>query len=168
MSHFNEEWEQRVARHWASLGEVEPEVFRSGMSALVGELPAGEARGLFERACAHDSTGQAAQAVPLYRAAIAAGLCGLNRRRASIQMASSLRNLGQPEEAVAVLSAEDERGEDELSTAVRAFQALALSDLGQDRAALSLALSALSKHLPRYNASLLRYALKLGENGGEE
>ena len=168
MSHVDEEWERRVARHWALLGEVEPDVFRAGISALASELAPGDARGLFERACAHDSTGQPDRAVPLYRAALAEGLSGLHRRRASIQMASSLRNLGQPEEALALLSAEGERGEDELGTAVRAFQALALSDLGQDRDALSLALAALSKHLPRYNASLHRYALELVEKGGKE
>ena len=42
-----------------------------------------------------------------------------------------------------------------------AFRALALSDLGREREALGLALLALSRHLPRYNTSLGRYAREL-------
>lgn len=158
------EWEERVARHWSLLNDLEPEAFRRRMATLVDELPEGDPRGLFERGCAHDSTGQPDQAIPLYRAALDAGLSGLDRRRANIQMASSLRILGRPAEAAKRLSAEAQWGEDELSTAVEAFHALVLSDLGHDREALSLALTALSKHLPRYNASLGRYALALVEN----
>ncbi|MGZ3527241.1 MAG: tetratricopeptide repeat protein [Vulcanimicrobiaceae bacterium] len=56
---------------------------------------------LFERAGARDSTGHPDLAAPLYKAALDAGLVGERRRRAIIQMASSLRNLGNPQEAVA-------------------------------------------------------------------
>ncbi|WP_197287434.1 tetratricopeptide repeat protein [Streptomyces apocyni] len=48
----------------------------------------------FELGCAHHSTGLPQQAVVRYRAALATGLTGVRRRRAVIQLASSLRNLG--------------------------------------------------------------------------
>jgi hypothetical protein len=90
-----------------------------------------------------------------------AGLTGVRRRRAVIQMASSLRNLSQPAEAVAMLAAELEAGSDELDGAVRAFLALALADVGREREALAISLTALSHYLPRYNRSLARYAQQL-------
>ena len=66
------------------------------------------------------------------------------------------------------MEAESLQPEDELSGAVSAFHALALSNLGREREGLSHALSALSKHLPRYNASLARYAAELLLSEGEE
>jgi hypothetical protein len=47
---------------------------------------------------------------------------------------------------------------DELDGAVRAFLALALADLGREREALAISLTALAGYLPRYNRSLARYA----------
>ena len=88
-------------------------------------------------------------------------LSGVRRRRATIQLASSLRNIGKPEEAAALLAGEALQPDDELSSAVSAFRALALGDLAREREALGHALLALSKHLPRYNASLARYAGEL-------
>ena len=161
MSSPAESWEARLAAVWASLRDLEPARFRESIRELVSELPHGEAVGLFELACAQDSTGQSDVAVPLYRAALAKGLEGIRRRRAVIQLASSLRSLGQAEEALSLLEAESFQGDDTLSSAVSAFRALALSDLGRDREALGHALSALSTHLPRYNASLARYAAEL-------
>ena len=73
---------------------------------LVAELAPGSAIGFFERAGARDSTGHPDLAVPLYMAALNGGLVGERRRRAIIQLASSLRNLGNPQEAVALLTAE--------------------------------------------------------------
>ena len=138
------------------------------MQKLVEELPEGDAIGLFELACSQDSTGHSDLAVPLYLSALAKGLYGLRRRRATIQLASSLRNVGKAEEAVTLLEGESLQPEDELSSAVSAFRALALSDLGREREGLGHVLSALSKHLPRYNASLGRYAAELLHGKGEE
>lgn len=75
-----------------------------------------------------------------------------------IQLASSLRNLGQVAESIALLRAEREAGSDELDDAVTAFLALALADAGGEREAVSLALSALAVHLPRYQRSVTDYA----------
>jgi hypothetical protein len=78
-----------------------------------------------------------------------------------IQLASSLRNLGHAEESVALLTAELDAGSDDLDDAVRAFLALALTSVGRDREAVSVALTALAAHLPRYNRSLAAYAREL-------
>ena len=72
-----------------------------------------------------------------------------------------MRNLGEAEESVALLTAELDAGSDELDDAVRAFLALALTDVGRDREAVSHALTALAPHLPRYNRSLAAYAREL-------
>jgi hypothetical protein len=112
----------------------------------------------FDRACELDSTGHPDLAVPLYREALEHGLEGENRRRAVIQMASSLRNLGEVDESVALLTAELDQPSDHLDDAVRAFLALALADVGREREGLGHALTALAPHLPRYQRSLARYA----------
>jgi hypothetical protein len=102
-------------------------------------------------------------AVPLYRQALEHGLEGGRRRRAIIQMASSLRNIGRPEESVALLTAEIDAGSDELDGAVLAFLALALADTGREREGISAALAALAPHLPRYQRSVATYARLLVE-----
>ena len=47
---------------------------------------------------------------------------------------------------------------DELDGAVRASHALALVDLGVEREAVAISLTALSQDLPQYTQSLARYA----------
>jgi hypothetical protein len=152
------DWDERLADLWASLDELDEDAFRAEMDALVAERPEDDAVGLFERAAAFDSTGHSDQAVPLYRRALERGLEGERRRRAVIQLASSLRNLGQAEESVALLRAERERGSDHLDDAVTAFLALALVDTGREREAVSISLKALAPYLPRYQRSLGSYA----------
>ncbi|MGE0592674.1 MAG: tetratricopeptide repeat protein [Vicinamibacterales bacterium] len=151
-------WERRLSNLWARLDECEAAEFVHAMRQLTAERPAGDPVGLFELGAAHDSTGSPEEAVSLYAASLAAGLSGLRRRRARIQMASSLRNLGRLEEAAEMLFTERQQPSDELDQAVAAFLALALADLGREREALCISLSALSKYLPRYNRSLARYA----------
>lgn len=55
-------------------------------------------------------------------------------------------------------------GSDSLDDAVRAFLALALTDVDEEREAASLALEALAGHLPRYQRSLANYAAELLED----
>jgi len=158
------EWEQRSAALWAAIGEFDPADFRAKVGALADELPAGDGVAYFERASAHDSTGQGEEAVPLYRQALDAGLTGERRRRAVTQMASTLRALGEAKTSVQLLSAERDNGSDHLDDALAGFLALALIDVGREREAASLALQALAKHLPRYNRSLANYAkIAVGE-----
>ncbi|MFZ6653599.1 tetratricopeptide repeat protein [Undibacterium sp. TJN19] len=160
------DWEQRLAELWAALDTLEAADFIDRIDAMTAELPQGDAIALFERGAARDSCGVTALAVPLYQAALAAGLSGLRRRRAYIQMASSIRYLGDPQRAADLLFAEMQAGSDELDGALRGFLALALADLGREREALALSLTALSTYLPRYNRSLARYAQALDANAG--
>ena len=153
--------ERRIADLWSAIDSFAPEAFVAQVESLVGLLPAGSPVRLFELGCAQDSTGHPELAVPLYRAALSAGLVGLRRRRATIQLASSLRNLGNPQQAEQLLAVEVNAATDELDGAVLAFLALALADLGREREALAHALTALSRYLPRYNGSLARYAGEL-------
>jgi len=161
MTGVDAEWEQRITDLWTEIDDHGEEEFVALVESLTAELPPGSAIALFERAAAFDSTGRADRAVPLYEAALDAGLDGERRRRAVIQMASSLRNLGQAQEAVAMLTAELDATADALDGAVRAFLALALADVGREREAVSVALTALSGYLPRYNRSLAYYAQEL-------
>jgi tetratricopeptide (TPR) repeat protein len=156
------EWEQRISDLWASIDDLSDEQFLARMEELVAELP-GSAVAAFERASALDSTGHADRAVPLYRQALELGLQGESRRRAVIQLASSLRNLGRASESVALLTAERDARSDQLDDAVAAFLALALVDTGREREAVALALTALSRHLPRYQRSLANYAKELSD-----
>jgi hypothetical protein len=157
------EWEQRLADLWASFDDYDEEDFLGRMDGLVAELPAESPVGLYERASAQDSTGHSDLAVPLYRRALELGLGDDRRRQAVIQLASSLRNLGAAPESVALLTAERDAGSDDLDDAVDAFLALALVDGGREREAVSVALTALSRHMTRYRRSLANYARSIGE-----
>jgi len=96
--------------------------------------------------------------VPLYQQALDAGVAGERRRRAVIQMASSLRNLDRSQESVALLTAELRSGSDHLDDAVKTVLALALTDVGREREAVAVAVEALAAHLPRYQKSMANYA----------
>lgn len=157
------EWEQRLAAAWASLDDLDEADFLALIDKLASELPEGSGVAAFERACASDSTGHSDRAVPLYRKALDLGLTGERRRRAVIQLASSLRNLGRPQESVELLTAEMAAGSDHLDDAVKAVLALALTDVGREREAVSLAITALAPHLPRYQRSMANYARLLVE-----
>jgi tetratricopeptide (TPR) repeat protein len=161
------DWEQRLAELWAAIDSLSEDDFLARMDNLTAELPANSAIALFERAAAQDSTGHSDRAVPLYQQALAQGLTGIRRRRAVIQMASSLRNLGNASESVALLEAERAQGSDELDDAVSGFLALALADVGREREGLALALRTLAPHLPRYQRSLANYARLLVEPDDE-
>ncbi|MFB7345947.1 tetratricopeptide repeat protein [Streptomyces hydrogenans] len=161
-------WEERVAALWERIDAYGPEEFRERIAELAGERGDEDAAAVFERGAAHDSTGLPVEAVRYYRRALDLGLTGLRRRRAVIQLASSLRNLGRPDRSVELLTAErdlpaERLDADELALApaVDAFLALALADTGRDREAASLALGALAPLLPRYNRSLAHYARAL-------
>ncbi|WP_405769322.1 tetratricopeptide repeat protein [Streptomyces sp. NBC_00080] len=155
---------------WAGFDEYPEEraaEFRAVIDKLVAELPEGSPLGPFEQACAWDSTGHSDRAAPLYRDALARGLSevsGYKGRRAKIQLSSSLRNIGQADEGVKLLTPELDAPSDELDDAVRACLALCLSSLGRDREGLSLVLGALAPHLPRYQRSMANYAKALRED----
>ena len=151
------DWERRCAALWETLDEVEPGAFVEAMRALADERPA-DPVALFELGGAHDSTGRPVEAIDYYRRALAAGLDGVRRRRATIQMASSLRETEHPEQALELIEAEQQAGSDDYDGAVAMCRALTLAKLGRDREGLSVALVALAPHLPRYQRSTVNYA----------
>lgn len=155
------DWLTRLDALWMQFDDMAPDAFLAAMEALAAELPQDHPRALFERASANDSIGNEAAAAALYRAALDGGLDAGIRRQASIQYASTLRNLGRADEGLALLAAERSHGSDELDDAVTLFEALMLADLGHDRMALADVLAALAAHLPRYRRSALNYALAL-------
>ncbi|TDU05172.1 tetratricopeptide repeat protein [Streptomyces sp. 846.5] len=157
------EWDQRSIALWLEFPNLPEEEFRARHEKLLGELPEGHPVLLFERGAFQDSTGHSDLAVPLYQQALAAGLDGERRRRVVIQMSSSLRNMGRPEEGVALLRAERERGSDHLDDAISATLALCLVDSGHEREAVAEAVAALAPHLPRYQRSMANYARLLME-----
>ena len=157
----SKDYDRRSEALWASLDDRDEELFRAKIEQLVAELPADSAVVAFERGCAFDSTGHPDRAVQFYRRALDLGLAGERRRRAVIQLSSSLRNLGQAAESLDLLTAELEQASDPLDDAVSAFLALALVDNGREREAVSVVLCALAPHLPRYRRSLGNYALSL-------
>ena len=156
-------WEERIGALWQAAGEMTDDELRARVDELVAELPPDDPRGLYERASAFDSTGVEDRAVALYRAALAGGLDEAIRRQATIQLASTLRNLGRPDEAVRLLTAEADDAGDGLDTAVRAFLALALASAGRERAAVGVAIAALATYVPRYRRSLTAYAAELAD-----
>jgi Tetratrico peptide repeat len=157
------DWEERISAAWESFDQLSEADFLALIEKLAAELPADSGAGFFERASSLDATDHPDMAVPLYRQALEHGLEGTRRRQAVIQMASSLRNIGRPEESVTLLTAEIDAGSDELDDAVLAFLALALADTGREQEGISAALAALAPHLPRYQRSVATYARLLVE-----
>lgn len=156
------EWEQRITDSWASFDEWDEAEFVAMMTKLCGSAPPEcFAAARFELGGAYDSTGQPESAVTLYREALAAGLENSRRRRAIIQLASSLRNLGHLDESLALLTEELQIGSGSLHAELRAFLALALVDSGRGREAVAHALTALAPHLSRYQRSVANYARML-------
>jgi len=155
-------WEKELKMIWDQLGEIPNDDFIDKIKIHTDQISTQpNAIADFERACAYDSTGFEKNAEPLYRSALQLGLTGLRRRRARIQLASTLRNNGKFEESIQILREEKENYSDELNDAVNAFLALSLSSINKDKEALSLVLGSLSAHLPRYNKSVYNYSKEL-------
>lgn len=156
-----DDWSSRVAAVWADAatrpeGEVE-----AAIEALVAERP-DDPVAVFELAGARDYVGREAEAEPLYRRALELGLDEPRHGQAVIQLASTVRNLGRPREALALLRDEfADRPGHPLADAATAFAALALADTGAHRDALVAALHALAPHLPAYGRAVTAYADEL-------
>lgn len=152
------EWEARVAAVWADADE---DTLVERMAAVAAEAPH-PALGAFELGGAHDSTGREAEALAHYEAAAAAGLADVDPERAAqlaIQHASTLRNLGRVDEAIAILAAAPPHPA--TGAAREVFLALALHSAGRDAEALRTAIEALIPTLPRYRRSVAAYAREL-------
>ena len=159
-----DDWRQRVDAVWAAADDAGEAATVAAIDALVAERPEGDAEALFEAAGARDFAGREAEAEPLYRAALAADLGEPERGQAIVQLASTLRNLDRPDEALGLLRdfllAEPEHP---LADAARAFVALALFDDGFPADALREALGALAPHLSRYGRAVAAYAAALDD-----
>jgi tetratricopeptide (TPR) repeat protein len=158
---MDQSWDDRVALFWASADESKPDLALAAMKRLVEERPDADPDALFEWASVHDFLGREADAIPLYRAALEAGLSGDREPQAVIQLASSLRNVGDASAAVVLLEG---RTEDAVTgSAAQAFLALALYDAGRADEALRVSLKALALTLPLYRRAVSSYADELTE-----
>lgn len=158
------DWQNRVDAVWADETLTPGDVLER-IDALSSERPEDDAVALFERAGARDSAGVEDEAEVLYRRALALGLDDERRTRATIQLASTIRNLGKTAEALAMLRAEYEREpRGPLHDAAAAFYALALVSSGESERAASIALQALAPHLPRYTRSVTGYAREIADD----
>ena len=155
------EWEDRVADFWQSADDSKVDETLSEMKRLVEELEPTNPIGLFELASVHDFLGLEPEAIPIYKQALHSGLDGLKREKALIQLSSSLRNVGKPEEAVALL--ESSTFSVETEAAAKAFLALAHLDAGNPSKALSIALLELYPNGGPYERSIKLYATDLIE-----
>lgn len=152
------EWNARVAAFWKSFDDSKPQEMLASMRALVDERPEGDARALAEWGGVHDALDLGAEAVATYRRALAAGLNTEEQHRVTLQLASTLRNVGHVDEAIELLEHLDAP---ELGDAPAAFLALALHSAGRPNEALRIALTALSAHLPMYGCAARDYATEL-------
>jgi len=158
-----DEWQRRIDAVWDDAATRGEEATLAAILALAAERP-DDALGMYETAGAYDFAGREAEAEPLYRRALDAGLAEPERTRATIQLASTLRNLDRPEEAVELLrDLLAARPDDPLAADARAFAALALFDLGLHADALRESLTALSPHLGRYGRAVGAYAAELDD-----
>lgn len=134
---MNQEWETRIHSFWQSADENDVPATLKSIQDLIAELEPDDPRGLFELASAHDFLGLELEAIPLYEKALALGLDEFNRQKAIIQLASSLRNVSKPEEAIFLL--ETGPFTEQFKLPAEAFLALAKFDAGiePEKASLS-------------------------------
>ncbi|PRB68797.1 tetratricopeptide repeat protein [Arthrobacter sp. MYb213] len=144
---------------WRSAKGKSPQTLREELDELLAQRPAGDAVVLFERASLHDYLGEEAQAVEPYRAAIATGLEPDKLDEARIQLASTLRNLGEAGQAVELLQLIQTPSH--VYRDAQAFLALALYDAGEPQQALRVALQTLAPTLSLYGRPVRDYAKEL-------
>lgn len=141
---------------WERVDLADASTARRDLEAVLAAHPVPASRTAYERGSLHDSLGEEDAAIPLYRAALADGLPAPLRTQATIQLASSLRNVGDASGAIALL-----RGiptDDLLADAAAGFLALALHSDDKGTRALEIALRALAPHLPSYRRAVDAYA----------
>ncbi len=101
--------ESEIAAGWDLFGAGRREKAIEHFWRLAERNP-GDLRTHFEFGGSLDAAGHEAEAIPQYRRAIGMGLSGAAAPRALLQLGSSLRNVGEHEEAVRVLSEGRGRG----------------------------------------------------------
>ena len=151
------EYEAEIAALWELTDDDE----RLSAAVELAERNPEDPRLVYELASAYDAAGQEADAVDRYGEALAAGLKEPHRHRAQVQQASSLRNLGRPQEALALL--DEVAASHPGSASVAAFRALTLVDIGASQQAVADLVEALVEHAAdedttSYRGALRRYA----------
>jgi hypothetical protein len=159
-------WDERVAAFWDRADDAHPQEVLDDMRILVEERDRDDPEAMFEWASVHDFLGREREAIPLYRKALDLGLSGDRLPQAIIQLASSLRNIGEAAAAVELLQNAPKSGI--TGDARQAFLALALHDCGHHDASLRVALEALAPTLPMYGRAVSRYAAELTESLHED
>ncbi len=159
---MNADWDARVDAVWAAAADLgEAEVLRR-IDELVAERGETDARAAFEAASARDYVGQEVEAAPLYRRALEVGLAEPHKSYAIIQLASTLRNLGEASEAIRML---EESGithpAHPQSSAANAFLALAHVTDGDPQKGAAIALHALAGTMTEYSRAIHAYADEL-------
>ena len=155
-------WEERVAALWADTSIDDHQ--RVDRMRLLAEAAPHPSLAAFELGGAFDSAGREAEADERYSAATRAGLAQIDAARAAqivIQHASTLRNLGRVDEAIALLR--DAPEHPAVGAAPAVFLALALHSAGRPDEALRVAIEAIEPGLPRYHRSVRAYAAALTE-----
>ena len=151
-----------VAESWRLNREGRADEALAILRDLVASFPH-EPRAHFEYAGALDFQGREAEAVVPYRRAQALGLGGDHLPRLYVQLGSTLRNVGECEEAVRFLA----EGRDRFPhhAALRAFHVLALTSAGRCpeavAEALDLVLDSDAIALDGYDRALREYAALL-------
>lgn len=153
------EFEAAIAELW-DLADDESRI--RAAAELHAEHPH-DARLAYEYAGALDAAGREREAIEGYRKALAAGLREPHRHRARIQLASSLRVVGEAAEAYDLLS--ELAAERPHSVAVSAFRALAAVDCGRAPEAVADLIDTLLHHAGdedtlSYQRALHRYAVE--------
>lgn len=149
--------EHELEAEIAALWELADDTDRPAAAARLRAQRPHDPRLVYELASAHDAASQEAVAIPLYREALAAGLREPHRHRARIQLASSLRAVGQPDLAYSLLTelALERPG----NPAVEAFRALAAIDSGRPGEAVADLVDALLHHAGDEDSLSYRQAL---------
>jgi Flp pilus assembly protein TadD len=158
-------FDREVARIWALNREGREDEALALAVSLVECCPE-DPRSHFEYAGVLDFQGREVDAVTPYRRAQALGLAGDDLPRLYVQLGSTLRNVGQFEEAVRFLAEGRQRFPDH--AAIRAFYALALVSAGRcPEAAITLleVMTELSSpiDLDGYDRALRQYTDELRE-----
>ena len=154
-----------MARIWALNREDRWDEALDVARALVARYP-DEPRAHFEYAGALDFQGREAEAVAPYRRAQELGLSGADVPRLYVQLGSTLRNIGEYEEAVRFLEEGRRRFPDHAG--IRAFLALALVSAGRCQEAVVVLLDLVvagsgAINLDGYERALRAYTDELRE-----
>lgn len=160
---MDKSWDQQVEDYWNASAAKSGEQLRAELDELLSGMDPNDPRVLFEIASLHDFLGEEQLAVEPYSTALQAGLPGQKQDEARIQLASTLRNLGDFDQAISLL--EQVSPDSDLHIDAQGFLTLALSDAGRQTEAVRIAVTALAPVSKLYARALSAYAQDLSAPG---